>query len=59
VCDIVEPAEIPVGSPARGLLGSRRLVIERLQLEDLAQQIGGAATIGAVRLTRFSGLFVG
>jgi hypothetical protein len=34
VCGIGEPAEIPVDSPAQGLFGSRRLVLERLQLED-------------------------
>ncbi len=37
---IGEPTEIAVGAPAQRLLGSRRLIFERLQFGDVIQQVG-------------------
>ena len=42
-----EPAEIAVGAAAQRLLGNRRLVLERLQLGNLVQEIGEFAVFGA------------
>src|SRR6266704_7094107 len=47
---IGEPPEIALGPPAQGLFGSRGLVLERLQLGYLVQQIGEVAILGAGNL---------
>jgi len=44
---IDQSAEIAVGPPAQGFFGSRRLVLERLQLGDLVQQARKVAVFGA------------
>ena len=50
MCGVRKPAEIAVGAPAQRFFGGRRLVLERLQLGDLVQQIGEAAILGAGNL---------
>jgi hypothetical protein len=47
VCGIREPAEIAVGAPPQRFFGSPRLVLKRLQLGDLVQQVGQIAVLGA------------
>jgi hypothetical protein len=42
-----KPSEITIGAPAQRLLGRRRLVLERLELGHLVQQIGEIAVLGA------------
>jgi hypothetical protein len=45
-----KPAEIAVGAPAQRFFGGRRLVLQRLQLGDLVQQIGEVAIFRAGNL---------
>ena len=44
---VSEPPDVAVGPPAQRLFGSRRFVLERLQLGNLVQQAGEIAVLGA------------